>query len=31
MNRNEVIDILNFRHACNEFDSNKKVSETDVY
>lgn len=29
MNRNEVIDILNFRHACKEFDSNKKITDED--
>ena len=30
MNRNEVIDILNFRHACKEFDSTKKISSEDL-
>ena len=30
MNRNEVLDILNFRHACKEFDSNKKISSEDL-
>lgn len=29
MNRNEVIDILNFRYACKEFDSNKKITDED--
>ena len=29
MNRNEVMDILNFRHACKEFDPNKKISPED--
>ncbi len=30
MKRNEVIDILNFRHACKEFDPNKKISPEDL-
>ena len=30
MNRNEVLDILNFRHACQEFDSTKKISSEDL-
>ena len=30
MNRNEVINILNFRHACKEFDSTKKISSEDL-
>ena len=30
MNRNEVLDILNFRHACKEFDSTKKISSEDL-
>ena len=30
MNRNEVMDILNFRHACKEFDSTKKISSEDL-
>lgn len=30
MNRNEVMEILNFRHACKEFDSNKKISSEDL-
>lgn len=29
MNRNEVMDVLNFRHACKEFDTQKKISEND--
>ena len=29
MNKNEISNILNFRHACKEFDSNKKISEED--
>lgn len=29
MNRNEIIDVLNFRHSCKEFDINKKISEAD--
>ena len=29
MNRNEVIDVLNFRHACKEFDSTKKINDED--
>lgn len=29
MNRNEVINILNFRHACKEFDPNKKITSED--
>ena len=30
MNRNEVIDILNFRHACKEFDVNKTIDCDDL-
>ena len=30
MNRNEVLDILNFRHACKEFDSTKKIISEDL-
>ena len=30
MNRTDVIDILNFRHACKEFDINKKISSEDL-
>ena len=29
MNKNEIIDILNFRHACKEFDASKKITEAD--
>lgn len=29
MNREEVLEVLNFRHACKEFDSNKKISSED--
>ncbi len=29
MDRNEILDILNFRHACKEFDSSKKISTDD--
>ncbi|MGL5352712.1 MAG: NAD(P)H-dependent oxidoreductase [Clostridium sp.] len=29
MNKNEIIEALNFRHSCKEFDTNKKVSEAD--
>lgn len=29
MNRKEVIDVLNFRHACKEFDTEKKISADD--
>ncbi len=29
MNRNEVINVLNFRHACKEFDPSKKISSDD--
>lgn len=29
MNRKEIMDILNFRHACKEFDVNKKINEDD--
>lgn len=29
MNREEIMDILNFRHACKEFDVNKKINEED--
>ena len=30
MNRNEVLSILNFRHACKEFDSSKKINSEDL-
>lgn len=30
MNKNEVMNILNFRHACKEFDSNKKITPEDL-
>lgn len=30
MTRDEVMKILNFRHACKEFDSNKKISSEDL-
>ena len=30
MNTNEVMNVLNFRHACKEFDSNKKISSEDL-
>uniref|UniRef100_UPI0005A95C7C nitroreductase family protein n=1 Tax=Faecalimicrobium dakarense TaxID=1301100 RepID=UPI0005A95C7C len=30
MNRNEVINILNFRHACKEFNPAKKISAEDL-
>lgn len=30
MNRNEVMDVLNFRHACKEFDKEKKIATEDV-
>lgn len=29
MNRNDIIEVLNFRHSCKEFDVNKKISEDD--
>lgn len=29
MNRNEVMNVLNFRHACKEFDSSKKINDED--
>jgi nitroreductase len=29
MNRNEVIEVLNFRHACKEFDEKKKINDDD--
>lgn len=29
MNRNEIMDVLNFRHACKEFNSTKKISDED--
>ena len=29
MNRNEVMDVLNFRHACKEFDARKKINDKD--
>ncbi len=29
MDRNEILNILNFRHACKEFDSSKKISSED--
>ncbi|MBQ6631892.1 MAG: nitroreductase family protein, partial [Romboutsia sp.] len=30
MKRNEVMDILNFRHACKEFDVNKTIDSQDL-
>ena len=30
MNRNEVLDILNFRHACKEFNNQKSISKEDL-
>ncbi|TGY44103.1 NAD(P)H-dependent oxidoreductase [Clostridium sartagoforme] len=30
MNRNEVMNVLNFRHACKEFDKEKKIATEDV-
>ncbi|MEN2258784.1 nitroreductase family protein [Paraclostridium benzoelyticum] len=27
MNKKEILDVLNFRHACKEFDSNKKITQ----
>lgn len=30
MNRNEVMNVLNFRHACKEFDKENKISKEDV-
>ena len=30
MDRNEVINVLNFRHACKEFDSTKKISDENL-
>ena len=30
MERNEVLNILNFRHACKEFDTNKKIDSQDL-
>lgn len=29
MNRNEIMDVLNFRHSCKVFDDKKKVSDAD--
>lgn len=29
MNKKEIIDVLNFRHSCKEFDINKKISDDD--
>ncbi|MGG7178536.1 NAD(P)H-dependent oxidoreductase [Clostridium paraputrificum] len=29
MNINEIMDVLNFRHSCKEFDVNRKISEDD--
>lgn len=29
MNKNEIMEVLNFRHACKEFDANKKISDDD--
>ena len=29
MNKNEVINILNFRHACKEFNNQKTISKED--
>ena len=30
MERNEVLEILNFRHACKEYDTSKKISPEDL-
>lgn len=30
MNRNEVMNVLNFRHACKKFDINKKIDRKDL-
>ena len=30
MNKNEVINILNFRHACKEFNNQKSISKEDL-
>ena len=30
MDRNEVLNVLNFRHACKEFDTEKKISNKDL-
>ncbi|MGG7059818.1 NAD(P)H-dependent oxidoreductase [Clostridium nigeriense] len=30
MNRNEVMDVLNFRYACKEFDKEKKIDKEDL-
>lgn len=27
MNKKEILDVLNFRHACKEFDTNKKINK----
>lgn len=29
MKKNEIMDILQFRHSCKEFDANKKISQAD--
>lgn len=29
MNKNEIMDVLNFRHSCKVFDENKKINEDD--
>ncbi|MDO4927296.1 MAG: nitroreductase family protein, partial [Turicibacter sp.] len=29
MNHEQILDILNFRHACKEFDPSKKISDQD--
>lgn len=29
MNKKEIMDVLNFRHSCKEFDINKKISDDD--
>ena len=30
MDRNEVLNVLNFRHACKEFDAEKKISNENL-
>ena len=30
MNINEVLNVLNFRHACKEFDPNRKINTDDL-
>ena len=29
MTHEQILEILNFRHACKEFDSSKKISDSD--